>query len=63
MRKKYDAPDKQLLAAAGIKHGDTLYIGNKDVVMNSVLESEAAEKKKADALARMEELKNALPKD
>lgn len=29
-----------MLAAVGIKHGDTLYIGNSEVVMTSVIEQQ-----------------------
>jgi len=33
----------------GVKHGDTLYIGNSDVVMTSVIEQKKADAAKAEA--------------
>lgn len=36
LKKRIDGTDMQLLTALGLKHGNNLYIGNKDVVMQSV---------------------------
>lgn len=33
----------------GVKHGDTLYIGNSDVVMTSVIEQKKVDAAKAEA--------------
>ena len=63
MRKKYQAPDSQLLSAAGIKHGDTLFIGNQDVVMTSVVQQEKQEQDREAALKRREQILNAPPPD
>jgi len=62
-KKKVTATDKQLLTQAGLKHGDMLYIGNKDVVMTNVQEQAKIEEQKAEALKRLEEAKNAPPKE
>ena len=52
-RKIQAATDTQLLTQCGVKHGDTLYLGNKDVVMTSVVELQKQEEQRAEALKRL----------
>jgi len=52
-----------LLSAAGIKHGDTLFIGNQDVVMTSVVQQEKQEQDREAALKRREQILDAPPPD
>ena len=62
LRKKVFGADANLLTQIGLKHGDTIYVGNKDVVMTGVAAAIEKEKQHEEALKRLEEAKNAPPK-
>lgn len=59
MKKVIKGQDQHLLTQLGIKHGDMLYLANKNVEMASVIEEQKkAEAEKEKAMQKMEESKD-----